>query len=93
MLRMKEDMTVVGVAELRKEGPRLIGELRRHKVVLTRRNKPVGVLLNYDDYLHMQAVAERLEDLVLGHEAKKRASRRGRKTVSLVEAERRIGIR
>jgi hypothetical protein len=51
------------------------------------------VLINYDDYLHMQEVTERLEDLVLGHEAKKRASRRGRKTVSLEEAERRIGLR
>ena len=93
MLQMKEDMAVVGVAELRKEGPRLIEELRRHKVVLTRRNKPVGVLINYDDYLHMQAVTERLEDLVLGHEAKKRASRRARRTVSLDEAERRVGMR
>ena len=37
--------------------------------------------------------AERLENLVLGHKAKKRASRRGRKTVSLEEAERRVGLR
>ena len=38
-------------------------------------------------------MAERLENLVLGHKAKKRASRRGRKTVSLKESERRVGIR
>jgi prevent-host-death family protein len=93
MLRMKEGMAVVGVAELRREGPRLIGELRRHKVVLTRRNKPVGVLINYEDYLRMQSMTERLENLVLGHEAKKRASRRGRKVLSLDEAERRVGLR
>ena len=93
MLRMKEDMAVVGVAELRKDGPRLIDELHLHKVILTRRNKPVGVLINYDDYLHMQQLAERIEDLVLGHEAKKRALRRGRKTIPLEEAERRLGLR
>ena len=38
-------------------------------------------------------MAERLENLVLGHKAKKRASRRDRKTISLKEAERRVGIR
>lgn len=92
MRRIKQDMTVVGVAELCKECPRLIGKLGRHKIVLTRRNKPVGVLINYEDYLHMQSVTERLEDLVLGHEAKKRASRRGRKTLTLDEAKRRVGL-
>jgi hypothetical protein len=38
-------------------------------------------------------MSERLENLVLGHKAKKRASRRGSKTISLKEAERRVGIR
>lgn len=37
-------------------------------------------------------IAERLEDLVLGHEAKRRASQRGRKTVSLEEAVWRIRL-
>lgn len=92
-MSLKEDMAFVGVAELGKEGARLMGELRRHRVVVTRKNKPVGVLLRYEDYRRMQAVTERLEDLVLGHEAKRRASRRGRKTVSLEEAERRVGLR
>jgi len=89
----KEDLAVVGVAELGKEGERLMGQLRRRRVVVTRRNKPVGVLLKYEDYRRMQAITERLEDLVLGQEAKRRATRRGRKTLSLEEAERRVGLR
>lgn len=89
----REDVTVVGVAELGKEGARLVEELRRHRVVVTRKNKPVGVLLRYEDYRRMRVVMERLEDLVLAHEAKRRASRRGRKTIALEEAERRVGLR
>lgn len=89
----KETLAVVGLAELGKEGARLMGELRHRRVVVTRRNKPVGVLLKYEDYRRMQAITERLEDLVLNHEAKRRASRRGRKTVPLREVERRVGLR
>lgn len=91
-MRLKEDSTV-GVARLGREGSRLVKQLRRHNVIVTRKQRPVGVIIHYADYLRMRAVTERLEDLVLGHQANKRASRRSRKTVSLEEAERRVGVR
>lgn len=92
-MSLKEDMAVVGITQLGKEGARLMGQLRRRRVVVTQKNKPVGVLLRYEDYRRMQAVTERLENLVLNHEVKRRASRRKRKTITLEEAERRVGLR
>jgi len=93
MIRLEENTTLIGVAELRKEVPRLIQELRGHKVVLTRRNKPVGIIMDYHEYQKMDRIINLLEDLVLGYKAKLRSRHKGRHFISLEEAERRVGLK
>ena len=93
MITVDEKTTIVGVAELRDQVGEVLKQLKKHKVILTRRNKPVGVLLDYDEYEKISRIEEEFEDLVLGLMAKERAQRKGRKTVSLEEAEKKVGLK
>lgn len=91
MITVDEKTAIVGVAELRGEISKVLKEMKSHKVILTRRNKPVGVLIDYSEFERMRMVEEELEDLVLGIVAGDRAGRKGRRTVTLEEAEKRLG--
>jgi len=93
MITIDEKTTIVGVAELRDQVANVLKQLKKHKVILTRRNKPVGVILDYDEYEKISRIEEDFEDLVFGLMAKERAQRKGRKTVSLEEAEKKVGLK
>ena len=91
MISVKEDTTIVGVTELRKMIPEILKKIKTEKVILTRRNRPIGILVDYDEYEKMEKILDAAEDFMLGQLAKERASRKERKTVDLEEAERRVG--
>jgi prevent-host-death family protein len=93
MISVKEDTTLVGVTELRKMIPEILKKMKHEKIILTRRNKPIGVLVDYSEYEKMERMIDVLEDQLLGLLAKERASRKGRKTIDLEEAEKRVGLR
>jgi prevent-host-death family protein len=93
MLSVKEDTTIVGITELRKMIPEILKKIKQEKVVLTRRNKPIGILVDYEEFERMEKMIGAFEDQVLGRLAKERASRKGRKTIDLEEAERKVGLR
>jgi prevent-host-death family protein len=93
MLKVEEDVSFIGISELRKETPTLLKELRQGRVILTRRNKPVGVIINYSEYEHMKNLMERVEDMILGYTAKIRTDSKKKKYISLEEAERRVGLK
>ncbi|MCK4644855.1 MAG: type II toxin-antitoxin system Phd/YefM family antitoxin [Candidatus Aminicenantes bacterium] len=90
---MEEKTTIVGVAELRKVMSDILEKIKSNKVILTRRNKPVGVIVDYEEYKKMEEVIDSLEDYVLGHLAKERAQRKGKKLITLEEAEKKLGLR
>ena len=93
MLTVKEDTTVIGVTELRKMIPEVLKKIKREKVVLTRRNRPIGILVDYEEFERIEAMIDFIEDHLLGRLAEERAARKGRKTISLEEAERRVGLK
>jgi len=93
MITVEEKTTIVGVAELRKVMSDILERIKSNKVILTRRNKPVGVIVDYEEYKKMEEVIDSLEDYVLGHLAKERAQRKGKKLITLEEAEKRLGLR
>ena len=93
MLTVKEDTTVVGITELRKMIPEILKKIKREKVILTRRNRPIGILLDYEEFERIEQMIDLIEDDLLGKLAKERASRKSRKTVSLGEAEKRVGLK
>ncbi len=93
MITVDEKTTIVGVAELRDHTAEVLKQLKKYKVILTRRNKPVGVLIDYDEYEKISRIEDEFEDLVLDLMAKERSTRKGRKTISLEEAEKKAGLR
>jgi len=93
MITVEEKTTIIGVAELRKVIAEILEKIKSNKVILTRRNKPVGVLVDYDEYKKMEEIIENLEDYILGHLAKERAQRKDKKLITFEEAEKRLGLR
>lgn len=92
MFTVEEKTTIVGIAELRKLTKEILEKLKSHKVILTRRNKPVGVLLDYEEFLRIEEIIDAFEDYVLGTLAQERAKRKRKKFISLEEAEKKVGL-
>ena len=92
MITVEGKTTLVGVAELRKATAEILKKIKSNKVILTRRNKPVGVILDYEEYKKIEDIMEVLEDYILGSLAQERARRKDQKVISLEEAEKRLGL-
>ncbi len=92
MITVEEKTTLVGVTELRKVIKEILGKLKSNKVILTKRNKPVGVIIDYGEFRKIEEIMEDLEDYILGTLAKERAQRKGKKVISLEEAEKRLEL-
>jgi len=93
MLKVEEKTTLVGVSELRKVMTDVLEEIKTNRVVLTRRNRPVGIILDYKEFKKMEETIEALEDQVLGQLAGRRASRKSKKSLTLEQAEKKVGLR
>ncbi len=93
MITVEEKTTIVGVAELRKMISDILEKVKSNKVILTKRNKPVGVIVDYEEFKEMEEIIDTLEDYVLGYLAKERAQRKGKKLITLEEAEKRLGLK
>lgn len=93
MLTVKEDTTVIGITELRRMIPEVLKKIKREKVILTRRNRPIGILVDYQEFERIEQMIDLIEDHLLGKLASDRASRKNRRTVSLEEAEKRVGLK
>jgi prevent-host-death family protein len=93
MITVKEDTALIGVAELRTKAADVLKEIKRHRVILTRRNRPVGVIIDYDEYEKIEQTLDEVEDIVLGNIARARLKRRDRKAITLEDAERKVGLR
>jgi len=93
MITVEGKTTIVGVAELRKVMSDILEKIKSNKVILTKRNKPVGVIVDYEEYKKMEDIIDSLEDYILGHLAKKRAKRKDKRLISLEEAEKKLGLR
>ena len=72
MITIKEDTTLVGVSELRSGLEAILEESKKHKVLIGRRNKPIAVLMDIEQYQAMEETLEILEDFALGFLAKER---------------------
>lgn len=93
MLIVKEDVAIFGVSELRTRTADVVEEIKKRKVILTKRNKPVGVIIGYEEYETLSALFEEVEDVVLAGIAEKRLKRKGKKSVTLEEAEKKVGLK
>jgi prevent-host-death family protein len=94
MLAVDEQTALIGLSELRTAAPKLLKYLQTHKVILTRRNKPVGVMMDYDEYKKMEALIDLIEDTALGQIARERhKSAKKESYLTLEETKRRVGLK
>lgn len=93
MITVKEDTALIGVAELRTKAADVLKEIKKHRVVLTKRNRPVGVIIDYNEYEKIEQILDEVEDIVLGKFSRERLERKDRKAITLEDAERRVGLR
>ena len=71
----------------------VLEKVKTSKVILTRRNKPVGVIVDYEEFLKMEEILDTYEDFILGYLAKERAERKDKKLLTLEEVEKRLGMK
>ncbi len=90
MITVEENTTLIGFSELRTKMKEVLEALKRSKVVLALRNKPLAVLVPFERYRQMEAVLDRVEDQVLGHMAKERERLPVAEFLSLDDVERKI---
>lgn len=73
MFHINDQITLISMAELRKEAPEIAKDLKNKTVIVTKRGKPVAVLEDYQTYQDKEKLVEEFEDIILGHIAKERA--------------------
>jgi prevent-host-death family protein len=74
MFKVKPDdeVTIVGVSELRSKINEVLEKVKREKILLTRRNKPEAVLINFEKFQQLEQQLEALEDEYFGRLALQR---------------------
>ena len=96
MFKVKPDdeVTIVGVSELRTKIFDVLEKVKHEKILLTRRNKPEAVLIGFEQFQEMEQQLEALEDEHFGKLALQRLKehkRNKRKTLSHQEMIKRYG--
>ncbi len=84
--------TLVGIAELRTQVPRLLRQLAAREVILTRRNKPCAVLFDYERYRKWEDLLDRLDEYLVVREVRRRTKTPRKKWVSHEEMKRQVGL-
>ncbi|MBI2981999.1 MAG: type II toxin-antitoxin system Phd/YefM family antitoxin [Deltaproteobacteria bacterium] len=62
MISVDEKTTLFGVTDLRTEMKQLLKALKHSRVVITERNTPRAVVLDYEDYQRMKDLVELAEE-------------------------------
>lgn len=72
MIKINDEISLVGLSELRTEMPKLAKNLDVKTIIVTKRGKPVAVLEDFEKYEEKKEFIEAFEDIVLGYLAKER---------------------
>jgi len=76
-MTMKKDNTAfAGISELRTDAARLLKGLSKHHIIVTKRNRPLGVILDYQDFENIMTTIDELEDALISIMSKERTGRR-----------------
>jgi len=66
MITINEKSTIAALSELRTKSDEILKELVDHKVILQKHNKPVAVMLAYEQYARLAKLLNLVEDYGLG---------------------------
>ena len=89
---VKKDSVIMGVTEFRNNIPNLLKKDHTdEEIIITNRDKPLGVLIDFAKYQKLQEIMEYAEDFVLSKMVKGGKKHKG-KNVSLKTLEKEYGI-
>lgn len=71
-----KDNTSVAISDLRADAARLLKGLSKHHIILTQRNRPLGVILDYKDFENIMATIDELEEALISVMTRGRGPRR-----------------
>ncbi len=72
MITINEKSTIAALSELRTKSEEILKQLSKNKVILQKHNKPVAVMLSYQQYLVLEELLDRIEEYTLGMTALER---------------------
>lgn len=85
---------LIGVSEIREKLDKILKIAKNFKIMLGKRQEPVAVLVPIDQYQKMEELLDRVEDAVLGYQAKERLSQgKISEYISLGVVEKKVGLK
>lgn len=75
MITVKEDTALIGISELRTNSAQVLRAIKKHNVLLEKRNRPLAMIVPIEKYAKMEELIEAFEDYGLGLEARERDSK------------------
>ena len=79
MITINEKSTIAALSELRTRSEEILKQLSQNKVILQKHNKPVAVMLSYQQYAALEELLDRVEEYTLGMTALKRDKKTAKK--------------
>ncbi len=79
MITISERATIAALSELRTKSEEILKQLSKNRVILQKHNKPVAVMLSYQQYAALEQLLDRIEDYTLGMTALERDQKASKK--------------
>ena len=79
MITINEKSSIAALSELRTKSEAILKQLSKNKVILQKHNKPVAVMLSYQQYVALEELLDRIEDYTLGMTALERDKKASKK--------------
>jgi prevent-host-death family protein len=79
MITINEKSTIAALSELRTKSEEILKQLSKNKVILQKHNKPVAVMLSYQQYSMLEELLDRVEEYTLGMVALERDKKASKK--------------
>ena len=86
MITINEKSSIAALSELRTKSEEILKQLSKNKVILQKHNKPVAVMLSYQQYAVLEELLDRIEDYTLGMTALERDKKASPKDFVDIEA-------
>lgn len=90
MFQVEENTTFYGIADLRTEAKSMLGSLKVSRVVITERNKPRAVVMDYEEFEKLKDLLDMAEEEMVAPEVIKR-KKQAKKFLSHQEMLKRVG--
>lgn len=82
VLNVEQNTTFFGITDLRTKAKKMLKALKASRVIITERNQPQAVVLDYGHYQKIEELVEMAEEALMAPEVKRRKKRNRGKFLS-----------